>query len=98
MQHDVGPELGGLECYGAPMATNVRDGGDPPKHGISKCRVLPLSIQVQGNIRGVALVADEDLTEDLRWDATSPRECIAAIRDHTQRAGEDGMHLAVYQA
>jgi len=77
---------------------DVRDGRDPPKSGAMERRVLPLFVLRDAEAERGALIVEEDLAEDFGWDAAGPREFVAAVSNHTQRAGDDGKHLAVYQA
>lgn len=41
---------------------------------------------------------EEDLPEDLLWDTTGLRECVAAVSNHTQRTSDDRKHLVVNDA
>lgn len=92
-----------IECDGAPMPAYVRDGGHPPKRRIPK-RMTSFRESVAGRAGGGALgdiracgevlVEEENLAEDLGWDAAGGREGVAAGTDLAQRA-TDGGHLCV---
>ena len=91
-----------IQRDGAPMTTDVRDGGHPSKRGISK-RVSSFRRGVAddgagaiGNVRtcGEVLVEEKYFAEDLGWDATSGREGVAAGTDLAQCA-TDGSHLCI---
>jgi len=83
------------------MTTDVRNGGHPSKGSISK-RVSSFWKSVAGG-RGAlgdvrtcryVLVEEENLAEDLGWDATGGREGVAASTDLAQCA-TDGGHLCI---
>jgi hypothetical protein len=88
---------------GAPMTTNVRDGGHPSKRSIFE-RTSSLWRGVAAGAgagvledvrsRGKLLVEEEDLAQDLGWDATGGGEGVAAGTDRAQRA-TDGGHLSI---
>ena len=89
-----------LERDDAPMSTDVRDAGHPAQRGalerVSRGTVgrgVVDADAVQQGRRGL-LVEEEDLGEDLRWDAAGRREGVAAGADSAQRAS-DGGHFAI---
>ena len=86
VQRDVGPQLGDLKRDGAPVAANVRDGRDPPKHGPIERRGPHLFVRRARVAETDPLVLDEDLAKDLLWDATGSRECVAAVSNRSKWA------------
>ena len=102
-QRDARPQARQIQRDGAPMPTYVRDRGHPPERRILQ-RVPPLGGRVAAgagagaleDVRacGKLLVEEEDLAEDLGWDATGGREGVAAGADRAQRAA-DGGHLSI---
>jgi len=78
------------------VATDVSDCRNPPQRSAIEGRDIFLAILriKAGRGRG-KLVMDEDLAEDLWWDAAAPRECIMAASDHAEWSGVDGGHLFV---
>ena len=93
VQHDVGPQAWMLQCNGAPVAANVGDSGDPSERGAIEGGE-PLILQYV-KVKIGPLVVEEDLDEDLRWDAAGQRECIAACADRAYH-GEHSGHLVIY--
>lgn len=85
------------------MTTYVRDCGHPSQRRIfervsSLCRGVATGAGAGAleDVRscGKLLVEEEDLAEDLGWDATGGCEGVAAGADRAQRA-TDGSHLSI---
>jgi len=92
-----------IQRDGAPVTTDVRDGGHPSKRSIPKrvssfCRrrVADDGTGAIGDVRtcGKVLVEEEYLAEDLGRDATGGSEGVAAGTDLAQCA-TDGGHLCI---
>jgi hypothetical protein len=90
-----------IQSDGAPMTTDVRDGGHPPERSISKrvssfWRTIAGEGGALGDVRtcGEVLVEEEDFAEDLGWDAAGGGEAVAAGTDLAQCA-KDGSHLCI---